>query len=45
MNGVDPFGWFKQMLERLAASWPNRHVEALMPWSYIAWTAVALCLR
>ena len=36
MNGVDPFAWLKQSLERIANGWPNRDVEALMPWNYIA---------
>ncbi|MGO9392297.1 IS66 family transposase [Rhodoblastus sp.] len=36
MNGVDPFGWLKQTLERIANGWPNRDVEALMPWNYAA---------
>jgi transposase len=36
MNGVDPFVWLKQTLERVATSWPNRDIEALMPWNYIA---------
>ena len=36
MNGVDPFGWLKQTLERIANDWPNRDIEALMPWNYKA---------
>jgi transposase len=36
MNGVDPFAWLTQTLERLAAGWPNSQIEALMPWNYAA---------
>ena len=36
MNGVDPFAWLKQTLERIANGWPNRDIEALMPWNYAA---------
>jgi len=35
MNGVDAFAWLKQTLERIANSWPNRDIEALMPCNYI----------
>lgn len=34
LNGVDPFAWLKLTLERLAAGWPNRDLDALMPWNY-----------
>ena len=36
MNGVDPLVWLKQTLERIAKGWPNRDIEALMPWNYAA---------
>ena len=36
LNGVDPFAWLKLTLERLAAGWPNRDLDALMPWNYPA---------
>ena len=36
MNGVDPFAWLKQTLERIAKGWPNRDIEALMPWNYVS---------
>src|SRR3954470_3225149 len=34
MNHVDPYAWLKITLERLAAGWPNRNIDALMPWNY-----------
>ena len=36
MNGVDPFAWLTQTLERLAAGWPNSQIDDLMPWNYAA---------
>ena len=36
MNGADPFAWLKKTLERIAKGWPNRDIEALMPWNYAA---------
>jgi hypothetical protein len=34
MNTVDPHAWLTQTLERIANGWPNRDIEALMPWNY-----------
>ena len=34
INGVDPYKWAKLTLERIAAGWPNRDLEQLMPWNY-----------
>ena len=34
MNGVDPYGWAKLTLERIANRWPNSDIETLMPWSF-----------
>jgi transposase len=34
MNGVDPLAWAKQTLERIANRWPNKDIEALMPWNF-----------
>jgi len=34
MNGVDPYGWAKLTLERIANRWPNSDIEALMPWNF-----------
>jgi transposase len=34
MNSVDPHAWLTQTLERIANGWPNREIEALMPWNY-----------
>jgi transposase len=36
INGVDPYAWLKLTLERIAAGWPNRELDALMPWNYPA---------
>lgn len=36
LNGVDPYAWLKLTLERIAAGWPNRDLDALMPWNYPA---------
>jgi transposase len=33
MNGVDPYAWTQQALERIANRWPNKNIEALMPWN------------
>ena len=34
MNNVGPHAWLTQTLERIANGWPNREIEALMPWNY-----------
>jgi transposase len=34
MNGVDPYAWATLTLERIANRWPNRDIEALMPWNF-----------
>jgi hypothetical protein len=34
MNGLDPFAWLTQTLERIAASWPNRELDQLLPFSH-----------
>ena len=34
LNGVDPYAWLKLTLERIAAGWPFRVLDALMPWNY-----------
>jgi transposase len=36
MNQVDPHAWLTQTLERIASRWPNRDIEALMPWRFNA---------
>jgi transposase len=36
LNRVDPYAWLKLTLERIAAGWPNRDLDALMPWNYRA---------
>jgi transposase len=34
LNDVDPFAWLKLTLERIAAGWPNRDIDALLPWRF-----------
>jgi transposase len=34
LNNVDPHAWLKLTLERIAAGWPNRELDALLPWNY-----------
>jgi transposase len=34
LNDVDPSAWLTQTLERIAAGWLNKNIEALMPWNY-----------
>ncbi len=34
MNGVDPYAWARLTLERIANRWPNKDIEALMPWNF-----------
>ena len=32
LNGIDPHAWLTLTLERIAAGWPNRQINDLMPW-------------
>src|SRR5690606_21423564 len=34
LNGVDPDALLKITLECIADGWPNRHIDALMPWNH-----------
>lgn len=34
LNDVDPYAWLKLTLERIAAGWPNKDLDALMPWHH-----------
>jgi transposase len=34
LNDVDPNAWLTQTLERIAAGWPNKDIDALMPWNF-----------
>ncbi len=34
LNDVDPQAWLTVTLERIANSWPNSDIEALMPWNH-----------
>ena len=36
INSVDPYAWLKLTLERIADGWPNRNIDALMPWNHQA---------
>lgn len=33
LNGVDPQAWLALTLERIAAGWPNRDLDKLLPWN------------
>jgi transposase len=33
MNGVDPFAWLTQTLQRIAAGWPNQNLDELLPFN------------
>lgn len=35
LNSVDPNAWLTQTLERIAAGWPNKDIDALLPWRFI----------
>mgnify|MGYP001792258049 CR=1 FL=1 len=32
LNCVDPHAWLTETLGRIAADWPNRQLDDLMPW-------------
>ena len=34
LNAVDPYAWMRTTLERIADGWPNRDIDALMPWNH-----------
>ncbi len=34
LNGIDPAAWLAVTLERIAAGWPNRDLDALLPWNH-----------
>jgi transposase len=33
MNGIDPFAWLTHTLQRIAAGWPNRDLDQLLPFN------------
>ncbi len=33
LNDVESFAWLRITLERIAAEWPNREFDALLPWN------------
>jgi hypothetical protein len=33
MNGVDPFAWLTQTLQRIAAGWPNQNLDEFLPFN------------
>ena len=35
MNGVEPYAWLKDTLEKIAAGHPNSRIEELLPWHFI----------
>jgi transposase len=34
LNEFDPNAWLAQLLERIAAGWPNKNIDALLPWNF-----------
>lgn len=36
MNGVDPFAWLAQTLQRIAAGWPNCEIDQFLPFNHHA---------
>jgi transposase len=36
LNNVDPQAWLTLTLERIANGWPNKDIDALMPWNFRA---------
>ncbi len=34
LNDIDPNAWLTQTLERIAAGWPNKNIDALLPWNF-----------
>jgi hypothetical protein len=36
MNDVDPFAWLTRTLQRIAAGWPNRDLDQLLPFNHHA---------
>ena len=34
LNGVDPFAYLKEILERLSQSYPNSALDDLLPWNW-----------
>ena len=36
LNDVDPNAWLIQTLERIAQGWPNKDIDALLPWNFKA---------
>ena len=34
LNNLDPQAWLKLTLERITAGWPNRELDALLPWNH-----------
>jgi transposase len=34
LDDVDPNAWLTQTLARIAAGWPNKDMDALMPWNF-----------
>lgn len=34
LNDIDPNAWLTQTLERIAQGWPNKDIDALLPWNF-----------
>ena len=35
MNGVEPYAWLKDTLEKIASGHPNSRIDELLPWNFI----------
>ena len=35
LNDIDPNAWLTQTLERIAAGWPNKDIDALLPQNFM----------
>ena len=35
MNGVEPYAWLKDTLQKIAAGHPNSRIEEFLPWNFI----------
>ena len=34
LNSVEPFAYIANVMQRIAAGWPNNRVDELMPWAW-----------
>ena len=34
LNGVEPLAYITDVMQKIAADWPNSQIEELMPWAW-----------